>query len=108
MNPSSKSRMSSIAYYSTLVWTFFCFVGTWFIFLKFGVLHNGLIAIVLILLFAFVIWSIPFLGLILLSFYVAPAEETPPTVTFRDLLKKALSEGAGVSKKAGGFPEEAL
>ncbi len=108
MNPSSKSRISSMAYYSTLLWTVFCFVGTWFIFLKYGILNNGLIAIVLILLFVFTLWSVPFLGLILLSFYVSPTEDSLATLSFRDLLKKAVNGGAGSSKRAGDFPGQAL
>jgi len=57
-------------YYSTLVWTIFCFTGTWFVILKYGILRDGAIAVILTFFFAAAIWAVPLIGLILLSLYV--------------------------------------
>lgn len=88
--PFSKSWFSTIVYYSTLAWTIFCIIGTWFIILKYGILLKGLIATVVTFFFAAAIWMIPFLGLILLSLYVAPPEESPSFVTFKELIKRGM------------------
>ena len=86
----SKSWFSDIIFYSTLAWTMICFIGTWFIILKYGILLEGLIAIVTTFFFAATIWVIPLSVLILLSLYVTPSEESPPCVAFKELIKKGL------------------
>ena len=68
-----RSRFSPIILYSILAWTI-CFIGTWFIILKYGILLKGLIAIVVTFLFAAIIWIIPFAGLVLFYLYVTPVE----------------------------------
>lgn len=73
-----------------IVWTIICFIGTWVIILKYGILLQGLIAIVTTFFFAATIWVIPFTGLILLSLWVSPAEDSPPYVMFKDLIKKGM------------------
>lgn len=92
--PFSRSWFSPIVHYSTLVWTIFCILGTWFVILKYGILLKGLIAIVLTFLFAAGFWIIPFTGLILLSFIVDPPEESHPYVAFRELIKRGLRKGS--------------
>lgn len=89
----SKSWFSLIISYSILVWTIICIIGTWFIILKYGVLLKGLIAVVTTFFFAAAIWVIPLTGLILLSLYVTPPEESPPSVMFKELIRKGMSRG---------------
>lgn len=69
-----KSWLSPIISYSILVWTFLCFLGTWFVILKYGILFEGLIAVVITFFFAATLWVIPLTGLILLSLFVNPSE----------------------------------
>ena len=69
----SKGWFSSIISYSILFWTIICFVGTWFIILKHGILLEGLIAVMTTFLFAATLWVIPLTGLILLSLYLTPS-----------------------------------
>jgi len=88
--PFSKSWFSPIVHYSTLAWTIFCFMGTWFIILKYGILLEGLAATVLTFFFAAAIWVIPLMGLILLSLYVDSSEESPHQVTFKELIKRGM------------------
>ena len=105
--PFLKNRLSPIVHYVTLFWTVFCFVGTWFVILKYGILFKGLIATVLFFFFAVLVWTIPFSALILLSLYVAPPEEARPLLRFTDLMKKALKEGSGDAKQRNTLPREA-
>jgi hypothetical protein len=70
----SKSWFSPILFYSILSWTGVCFVGTWFVILKHGILLEGLVAITTTFLFAATLWIIPLTGLILLFLYVTPSE----------------------------------
>ncbi len=77
-------------HYAMIGWTIICFVGTWFIILRYGILLEGLIAIVVTLFFAAAIWMVPLIGLIVLSLYVTPSEESPPCVAFKELIKKGL------------------
>jgi hypothetical protein len=88
--PFSKSWFSPIVYYSTVVWTIFCFVGTWFVILKYGLLIEGLFAVVMTFFFAAAAWAIPLMGLVLLSLYVDPQEEPPPYVPFEDLIRRGM------------------
>ncbi|MEW6374949.1 MAG: hypothetical protein AB1502_04065 [Thermodesulfobacteriota bacterium] len=86
----SKSWVSSIINYSILIWTIICFIGTWVIIIKYGILLEGLIALVVTFFFAAIIWAIPFAGFILLTLFVTPPEEPSHYMMFRDLIKKPL------------------
>lgn len=85
-------RLPSIIHYSMIGWTLVCFLGIWFIILKYGIVMGGLIAIVVTLFFAAAIWMIPLIGLIVLSLYVAPSEEPPPSIPFKELIKRGLKK----------------
>jgi hypothetical protein len=89
----SKSWFSPIISYSILFWTILCFIGTWFVILKYGILLEGLIAIMTTFFFATTIWVIPLTGLILLSLYVTHSGESPPSVTFKELIRKGMGRG---------------
>jgi hypothetical protein len=84
----SKDWFSSIISYSILSWTIICFVGTWFVILKHGILLEGLIAVMTTFFFAATLWVIPLTGLILLSLYVTPSKGSPPSVMFKELIRK--------------------
>ena len=71
-----KSWFSQVISYSILSWTIICFVGTWFVILNYGILLNGLIAIMTTFFFAAVIWVIPLIGLVLLSLWAVPSRES--------------------------------
>ncbi len=86
----SKDWFSPIISYSILSWTIICFIGTWFVILKYGILLQGLIAIITTFFFAATLWIIPLTGLILLSLYVAPSKESPPSVMFKELIRKGM------------------
>jgi len=86
----SKGWFSPIISYSILSWTIICFIGTWFVILKYGILFGGLIAVMTTFLFAAAIWVIPLTGLILLSLYVTPPENPPPSVRFVELIRKGM------------------
>jgi hypothetical protein len=90
----SKSWLSAIIPYSMLVWTIICFIGTWFIIIKYDILFEGFIAMVMTFFFAATIWLIPLGGLILLSLYVSPEEELLPFVTFKDLIRKGIKKSS--------------
>jgi hypothetical protein len=85
-----KNWFSPIISYSILCWTILCFVGTWFVILRYGILLEGLIAVVITFFFAATAWVIPLTGLILLSLFVTPSEESRPFVMFKDLIQKAM------------------
>jgi hypothetical protein len=70
----NKGWFSSIISYSILSWTIICFIGTWFVILRHGILLDGLIAVMTTFFFAATVWVVPFTGLILLSLYVTPSE----------------------------------
>ena len=91
----SKVWFSTVVHYSTLAWTIFCIIGTWFVILKYGIILKGLFAVILTFLFATFIWGIPFMLLILLSLFVAPAEEAPPSITFKDLIRRGMRRSLG-------------
>ncbi len=84
----SKRWFSPIISYSILSWTIICFIGTWFIILKYGILLEGLIAVMTTFFFAATLWVIPLTGLILLSLYVTPSRESPPSVMFKELIRR--------------------
>jgi hypothetical protein len=78
-----------------LDWTILCVVGTWFVILKYGILLEGLIAIVTTFFFAAILWVIPLTVLILLSLWASP-EETPPSyVMFKELIKRGMKKSLG-------------
>lgn len=87
-----QSRLPSIVHYAMIGWTIICFLGTWFVILRYGIVLEGLIAILVTLFIAALIWMIPLIGLILLSIYISPSEESPPRVPFRELIKKGLGK----------------
>ena len=89
----SKSWFSPIISYSILSWTIICFIGTWFVILKYGILLEGLIAIMTTFFFAATLWIIPLTGLILLSLWVTPAGDSPPYAMFKDLIRKRMRKG---------------
>ena len=91
----SKVWFSTVVYYSTLAWTIFCVIGTWFIILKYGIILKGLFAVILTFFFAAFIWAIPFTVLILLSLFVTPPEEAQSSVAFKDLIKKGMRRSLG-------------
>ncbi len=85
-----KSWFSPIISYSMLSWTILCFVGTWFVILKYGILLEGLIAVMITFFFAATLWVIPLTGLILLSLFVTPSESSRPFVMFKELIQKGM------------------
>ncbi len=87
----NKGWFSSVIHYSILAWTIICFIGTWVVILKYGILLKGLIALVVTFFFAAAIWAIPFSGLTLLSLFVIPPEKITYSVMFKDLIKKGMS-----------------
>ena len=88
----SKSWFSPVISYSILSWTIICFIGTWFVILKYGILLEGLIAMMTTFFFAATLWIIPLTGLILLSLYVTPSKKPPPSVRFKELIRKRRGE----------------
>ena len=91
----SRVWVSTLLHYSTLAWTIFCIVGTWFIILRHGILLKGLSAVILTFFFAGFIWAIPFTVLIVLSLMVTPREGASPLVPFKDMIKKGMRRGLG-------------
>jgi len=73
----TKDWLSVVIYYSMLVWTIVCFVGTWIVIFRYGILFKGLISIVATLFFGFLIWVIPFLGFLISDLFLAPPEKPP-------------------------------
>lgn len=78
-----KNWFSPVISYSILSWTILCFIGTWFVILKYGILLDGFIAVVITFLFAATLWVIPLTGLILLSVFVTPSEEPRSSAVFK-------------------------
>lgn len=91
--PFSKSWFSPIVNYSILAWTIICFVGTWFVLIKYGILLEGFVAILVTFFIAASIWAIPFAGLVLLSLYLTPSDESP-YILFKDLIKRGLKKNS--------------
>ena len=52
--------------------------------LKYGILLDGFIAVVITFLFAATVWVIPLTGLILLSLFVTPSEEPRSSAVFKN------------------------
>jgi hypothetical protein len=95
MRAFSKSWFSTAVHYLTLAWTIFCIIGTWFVIIKYGILSMGFIAVVVTFFFAATIWIIPLTVLVLLSLYIAPPEESPSFVTFKELIKRGMRRSSG-------------
>ncbi len=74
----SRSWFSTMIYYSMLVWTILCFIGTWVVILKYGILLKGLAAITMTFFFAATLWIVPLTGLILLSICITLPEGSLP------------------------------
>ncbi len=91
----NKIWFSTVVHYSTLAWTIFCVIGTWFVILKYGIILKGLLAVILTFFFAAFIWAVPFTILIVISFFVTPSEEPPPSVPFKDLIKRGMRRSLG-------------
>lgn len=71
-----KSRFWQVISYSVLFWTIICFIGTWFVILNYGILPEGLIAVITTFIFAGVIWIVPVSGLILFSMLFDPTQNS--------------------------------
>jgi hypothetical protein len=54
-------------------------------------LLEGLIAIMTTFFFSATLWVIPLTGFILLSLYVTPSKESPPSVMFKELIRKGMT-----------------
>jgi hypothetical protein len=85
-----QGKLPSIIHYTMIGWTIICFLGTWFVILRYGIVLEGLIAIAVTLFFAAAIWMVPLIGLIVLSLYLTPSEESSPRIAFKELIKKGL------------------
>lgn len=94
MERSYRNWLSSIISYLILSWTILCFLGTWFVILKYGILLKGLIAIMTTFFFAAAIWMVPVTGFVLLSVYT-DRENSPHAVTFKDLIRKGMAKSEG-------------
>ncbi len=84
-----RSLASPIIRCAILIWTILCFLGTIYFILRYGILLQGLVATVVTLLFATIIWIFPFLGLALVYFYFTPTDRAP-AVMFQDLLREGI------------------
>ncbi len=79
--PLTRSLLSPVLFYTILVWTVFCTIGTWFIILHYGIILKGLIAVMTTLFFGIVIWAIPFSGLVLLYLAINPSAQQAPEIS---------------------------
>ena len=85
-------RYSSIILYSILAWTIICFLGTWFVILSYGIFLKGLIATVMTFFFAIAIWAVPLMAMLISDLFLTPPEKSPPSVMFKDLIRKGMRE----------------
>lgn len=88
----SNSQLFTMIHLLMLFWTVTCFIGTWFIIIKYEILFKGFFAMVMTFLFGAFIWMIPLGGLTILSLYVTPTESPPSYVMFKELIKKGVRE----------------
>jgi hypothetical protein len=88
---SLKNWLLPVISYSMLVWTIICFIGTWIVILRYGILFKGFISIVVTLFFGALIWVVPFVGFLISDLFLSPPGE-PPAVKFKDLIRKGLKE----------------
>jgi len=91
----SKSWVSTIIYYSMLVWTAICFIGTWVVILKYGILLEGAFAVGMTFFIAIFFWAILLTVLILLTLFIGPSEEPPPSIMFKELIRRGMRQGSG-------------
>ena len=91
----SRIWFSTVVHYLSLAWTIFCIIGTWFVILRYGIILKGLFAVILTFFFAASIWMVPFAVLVVLSLFVAPPEEAPLPVPFKNLIKKGMRRSLG-------------
>lgn len=90
----SRSWFSSVIDYSMLAWSIICFIGTWFIILKYGIVLEGMFAVGMAFFFAFVFWAIILAVLILLSLFITPSEEPSPSIMFEELIRRGLRQSS--------------
>jgi hypothetical protein len=88
---SLKNWFLPIISYSMLAWTIICFIGTWIVILRYGILFKGFISIVVTLFFGALIWVVPFVGFLISDLFLSPPGK-PPAVKFKDLIRKGLEE----------------
>ncbi len=88
----SRRWFSSILSYLVLIWSLVCLLAVPFIILQYEIFKGGLIAMIVTLFFAAVIWAVPFSALVILQLYLNPAENGVPRVMFRDLIRKGMRE----------------
>ena len=91
--PLTRNFLSPVLFYTILVWTAFCTIGTWFIILNYGIIQNGLIAVITTLFFGIVIWAIPFSGLVLLYLSIIPSAQQTPGISAERTESMAFDEG---------------
>jgi hypothetical protein len=58
-----------------LVWTIACFLGTWMVIFRYGILFKGLISIMVTFFFGAFIWVIPFVFFLISDLFLAPPGE---------------------------------
>ena len=87
----SNSQLFTMIHLLMLFWTVTCFIGTWFIIIKYEILFKGFVALATTFLFGAWIWVIPLGGLIIVSMFVSPKEEEHRYVMFKDLIKKGMT-----------------
>ena len=90
----SRSGLSTLVHFLMLSWSLTCFIGTWFIIIKYEILFKGFAALTMTFLFGAFVWVIPLGGLTILSLYVTPTENPPSYVMFKELIKKGVRESA--------------
>ena len=91
----SRSWFSSVIDYSMLAWSIICFIGTWFVILKYRILLEGMFAVGMAFLFAFVLWAIVLGVLILLSLFITPSEGPTPSIMFKELIRRGMRQSSG-------------
>lgn len=95
---STNGWLSTVIHFLILFWSLTCFIGTWFIVIKYEILFEGFVALATTFLFGAFIWVIPLGGLIIVSLYVSPTEEAPHYVMFKDLIKKGMRSQKSMSE----------
>ena len=91
----SRSWFSSVIDYLMLAWPIICFIGTWFVVLKYGILLEGIFAVGMTFLFAFVFWAIVLAVLLLLSLFITPSEGPAPSIMFKELIRRGIRQSSG-------------
>ncbi len=91
----TKAGVATLVHYVALAWTIFCIVGTWFVILRYGIILQGLFAVFLFSFFSAAIWTIPLSVLIIVSLFMAPSQDPPPSVPFKELIRKGMRRSFG-------------